>query len=139
VATQDCTIDVLPAQPRARIDQTIETLMDLVDRHFPEWPEQSHQQKRDLLNEQIAGLDHGGRIAGAFSLTVAVAAAAIEAVGELQEFPGADEAELADILSFWYTVRDHALVAALDCRGGNNSFTEALVTRRLLQKCGGTL
>lgn len=140
MATQNSTLSFPSAQPFTRLNRTIADLTDLVEQHVPA-PSSPHSRSRQMsaINGEISNQDESSRIAAVFSLAASIAGAAIEAVSDVQAEPETEKAELAETLKFWFTVRDCMLVAALDCRGGNNSLTEALVARRLIEKCEGRI
>jgi hypothetical protein len=89
------------------------------------------------INQQIAQLATRkpyGDIYGVFALAAHLAGEAIDLAKEAQQ---KEPERFQAALDFWYAFRDYALVASLNCGGGNQSLAEAQITLHLLQNAGG--
>lgn len=87
------------------------------------------------VNERISEFADArpeNRVYGVFALAARMAHQATKTTLGLRNVSGADAREFEAVLDFWARLSDYAGAAALNCVGGNQTLTEALVTHEFL-------
>ncbi len=141
MATQELSTHPFPAQQRES-QQSLNSKQtdDLVSEvrsalhHTRKRPDSAQLLAINKQIEQLATRKPYGDIYGVFALAAHLAGEAIELAKAAQQ---KEPDRFKPALDFWYAFRDYALVASLNCAGGNQSLAEGQVTLQLLQNAGG--
>ncbi|MGA2979214.1 MAG: hypothetical protein ABSD76_06450 [Terriglobales bacterium] len=84
------------------------------------------------VNDKISQAKPESNVYGIFALTARLARQAAATAVALSKDPQVEAREVESVLNFWVRLSDYAGAAALNCLGGNQTLTEALVTRQFL-------
>jgi len=95
-------------------------------------PTRSRRRQLACVNDRIAQAKPESNVYGIFALTARLARQAAATAVALSKDPQVEAREVESVLNFWVRLSDYAGAAALNCLGGNQTLTEALVTRQFL-------
>jgi CHASE2 domain-containing sensor protein len=96
-------------------------------------PPRCRRRKLNCVNKRIAELTaHENNIYGVFALAARLARQAAATALNAKRHPDSEPKEFELALDLWSRLSDYAGAAALNCVGGNQTLTEALVTHQFL-------
>jgi hypothetical protein len=138
MATQEVSTHPFPAQPRGSKNQSLDSkakdIVRCADDVISEIRSALHYTRKRPDSAQLLAIKPYGDIYGVFALSAHLAGEAIELAKAAQQ---KEPDRFKPALDFWYAFRDYALVASLNCAGGNQSLAEGQVTLQLLRNAGG--
>jgi hypothetical protein len=98
-------------------------------------PTRSRRRQLTSVNDRISEFNHAtseSNIYGVFALAARLARRAGATALDLRKAPEVEAKELESVLDFWARLSDYAGAAALNCIGGNQTLTEAVITYEFL-------
>lgn len=89
-----------------------------------------------LVNEKISRLAQAHPKTSAYTVFMEAARLARRATEIAVDLSDVDGRDVGPVLDFWRRLSDYAGTAALNCAGGNETLTEALITYQFLRIAG---